>query len=241
MSHSKHGHEGGLKQTRVRRHWPALLAVILLIPALGVNAEAQNASGTATLGNSLQYGNTSYSVGCSYPSTALVGSNLTITVTLHVISLTGLVEYITNYGIVAQVFVGSQVLEGSALSTANATFLYPGSSWGPFNITIPLTANNTGLAKGDSANATLGITLRDSVFYSAPQLNVYVTEPPMQGVAGSLLIENPATSTSTSTTTPSAGPISITYAALVVAGAVMMIGAALWPRVPRSTRANQKT
>jgi hypothetical protein len=233
MAHNKvDGREGGLKRTRLPRFLPAFFAVILLIPALGANAQVQNASGTATLGNSLQYGNTSYSVKCSYPPTAVVGSNLTITVTLHVNSLTGLVEYITNYGLVAQVFVGSQVLEGSALSTANATFLYPGSSWGPFNITIPLTANNTGLAKGDSANATLGITLRDSVFYSAPQLNVYVTEPAMQGVAGGLLIENPATSTSTSTTNSHIGQTDVLYAALVAAGAVLMLGAALWPRRP---------
>lgn len=124
--------KGGAKSGRRRLrpwHLSVFLAVVLLISALGASAQAQDATGTAKLGNSLQYGNTSYSVKCTYPSTAVVGSDLVITVTLHVDSLTGLVAYITNYGLVAQVFVGSQVLQGSALSTANATFLYPGSSW----------------------------------------------------------------------------------------------------------------
>jgi len=223
----------GHRRTRLWRFVPALVAAILLIPALGAHAEVQVTSGTAQLGNTLQYGNTSYSVKYSYPSTAEVGSNLTITVTLHVNSLTGLVEYITNYGLVAEVFIGSQVLQGSFSSTQNSTFLYPGSSWGPYNITIPLTANNTGLAKGNSANATLSVTLQDNVFYAAPQLNVYVTEPAMQGVAGGLLIQNPVTSTSTSTTTSSTGQTYLPYLVLVAAGAVMMVGAALWPRRPR--------
>ena len=231
---NKDGLSWGGERTRLWPFLPVLLTVMLLVPGLSAYGEVQNATSTVTIGNTLQYGNTSYSVKCSYPSTAEVGSNLTISVTLHVNSLTGLVEYITNYGLVAQVFIGSQVLEGSVFGAENATFLYPGSSWGPNNITIPLTADNTGLAKGDSANATLGITLRDSVFYGGQGLNVYVTEPPMQGVAGGLLVQNAMTSTRTSTTASYAGQAYVLYAALVVAGAALMLGAALWPRRPSS-------
>jgi hypothetical protein len=223
----KDSRERGHRRTRPSPFLPVLVAAILLIPVLGAHAEVQVTSGTTQLGNTLHYGNTSYSVKYSYPSTAEVGSNLTITVTLHVNSLSGLVEYITNYGLVAEVFIGSQALQGSFSGTQNSTFLYPGSSWGPNNITIPLTASNTGLAKGDSANATLSISLQDNVFYGQ-QLNVYTTEPAMQGVAGSLLIQNGATSTSTSTTTSSTGQTYLPYAVLVVVGAIMMVGAALW-------------
>jgi hypothetical protein len=242
MVHDKRGgRERRPKRTWSWRFFPALLAMILLVPVTGALAQAQDTSGTVQLGNALQYGNTSYSVKYSYPSTAEVGTNLTITVTLHVDSLTGLVEYTTNYGLVAELFVGSQHLEGSVSSTQNATFLYPGSYWGPNNITIPLTANNTGVVQGESENATLSITLRDSVYYGGQQLNVVTTEPRMQGLVGSLVIQNSVTSTSTSTTASGTGQSYVPYAILAGAGAVLMLGAVLWPRGPPQGRKEPKS
>lgn len=213
--------------------FPALgtvLLMFLLAPAVGAFADVQSTSGAVQLGNSLQYGSTSYTVRYSYPSTVQVGTNLTITVTLHVDSLTGLVEYVTNYGIVAGVFVGDQRLEGSVSSGQNSTFLYPGSSWGPYNITIPLTANNTGLIEGSLANGTVSLTLGDTVYYGSQQLNVYVTEPPMQGAAGSLVIQNAVRSTVTSTTAPGPGHDYFPYAFMVIAGVVLILGSVFWPR-----------
>ncbi len=218
-----------------------LLAVVLFLAVLTSHAEVQYTSGAVQLGNTLQYGSTSYSVKYSYPSTAEVGTNLTISVTLHVNSLTGLVEYITGYGLVADIFMGNQHLQGSVSSGQNSPFLYPGSNWGPENITIPLTADNTGLSIGASANATVSMTLEDTVYFGGQQLNVYITEPGMQGAAGSLVVQNAVTSSSTSATGTGSGQTYVLYITLVVAGAVLMLGAVLWPRAPRSTLAAKES
>ena len=107
MLHKKNDcREWGKKRALSFRFLYVLLALVLLIPLPGAYAEVQNTSSTVQLGNSLQYGNTSYSVTCSFPSTVEVGTNLTIAVTLHVDSLTGLVEYISNYALVVELFVG---------------------------------------------------------------------------------------------------------------------------------------
>jgi hypothetical protein len=203
-------------------------ASLLVAPTLGASGATQDSSGTILLGNSLEYGSTSYSVDYSYPSILAVGTNLTISVTLHVTALTGLVEYIADYGLTAQLFLGGRIITGYALSAPNATFLYPGSIWGPNEITIPLTANNTGLANGSSENATVSIKLEDMVFYGSQALSVYTTEPPMQGAAGSLLVENEVVSSSHSST--GAGQADLLYGSLAAAGVVMLVAAAFWPR-----------
>lgn len=207
---------------------------MLVVPAAGAGAQAQDVSGSVDLGNSLQYGNTSYTVSYSYPSTAEVGNNFTIALTLHVNAFTGLVEYITNYGFVAEVFINGLVLQGTVSGNENLTLLYPGSSWGPNNVTIPLTENNTGLAKGESANATVSVTLQDTVYYGGQQLNVYVTEPRMQGHAGGFLVSNAVSPVTSSNPGPGAGSSYLPYAALTVVGAALVLWAAVWPRRPES-------
>lgn len=203
-----------------------VLVVLLMLLAVSGRAEAQSSSGSAQLGNSLQYGTTSYTVHYSYPSTADVGTNLTISVSVHVNAFSGLVEYIANYALDVDLFVNGQVLQESVFSGSNATFLYPGSTWGPTNVVFPLNATATGLAGGQSTNATVSVILRDGIYYGAPY-NVFTTEPPMQGGAGSLTIQNAAT-TSTTTTTAQGGAY-LPYALLVAVGVVLILGAAFWP------------
>src|SRR6266480_5423778 len=153
---------GTSTRTAFRRFLLGLLAVILFTPLQGANAA--DPSGTVPLSNTLAYGNTAYSVAYSYPSTAQVGTNLTVKVSLHVISLTGLVEYVNQYRLHLSVAVGTnRVLTGDVASNQNSSHLYPGSTWGPFNVTIPLTEDNTGLVKGQSANATMIIALQDQI------------------------------------------------------------------------------
>ena len=89
--------------------------MVLLIQSQKTYAAVESTSGSVHLGNTLQYGATAYSVEYSYPSTAEVGTSLTIAVTLHVDSLTGLVEYIYNYQLIAKVFIGANVLDGQRL------------------------------------------------------------------------------------------------------------------------------
>ena len=229
--------------TTARRHLLALFTLVLLIPIQNVSAAVQTTSGTTHMSNTLQYGTTAYSVDYSYPSTARVGTNLTVSVTLHVSSLTGLVEYLYDYRLVVNVYVGPQnVLNGSITGGVIPLFLYAGSTWGPNNVTIPLTAGNTGLAKGASANATLSINLQDTVYIGGRDIALYLTEPPLQGQAGGLLIQNTITSSSTSSGGQGAPQTSQTYVpyALVASGVVLMLLAVFLTRGPRSPKSPPK-
>jgi hypothetical protein len=211
----------------------AALAVLVLT-SLGSSAHAEETSGTVQLGNSLKYGDTSYSVDYTFPAAAQVGTNLTIDVTLHVDSLTGLLQYISAYVLSAKVFVGNQQINGSVSLTQDKNFLYPGQTWGPYNITIPLSENDTGLAKGEEANATVGIILQDSVFNGSPY-NVLSTEPPMEGAAGSLLIVNPTTSALTNhSIAGQGGETYLPYFLLTGAGLVVVLAAAFWLRARKN-------
>ena len=211
---------------------------MLMISFQGVSAAAQITSGsTQVLGNTLPRGTTAYVVYYSYPSTAQVGTNITIALTLHVNSLSGIVHYVSNCNLEVQVFVGTHELHGSVHSPATAANLYAGSSWGPNNVTIPLTAENTGLAKGESANA-IAVCVpscegRDYVSYGAP-ISAYVPEQPMQGLGGSFVIENAVGSTGTSTAGPEWSDVqSILPYALIASGAILMVAAAVLTRRPR--------
>jgi hypothetical protein len=237
----------GGREVGVRRTLPcrllALLSIVLVAPIYIVHGAAQITSGTTQLSNTLQYGNTVYSVDYSYPSTAEVGTNLTISVTLHVNSLTGLVEHVNDFRLVANVYVGPQlVLNGSIAGGDQPLFLHPGSTWGPFGVSIPLTARNTGVAKGASANATVSITLIDTIWVArpivGPMAGDYYTEPAMQGAAGALVIQNAVASTNSTTGQGTVQTI-LPYA-LLASGAVLVLLFVLFPRARRSLQANQK-
>ncbi|MGH9918289.1 MAG: hypothetical protein ACRD6W_05385 [Nitrososphaerales archaeon] len=225
---------------------PLLVTLILLSPFQGAMAAAQVESGmTQTLGNSTNQGTTSYVVYYTYPSTAPVGSNLTISLSLHVGSFSGVIEFIVGYEMQVALYVGEQeqqvTLAGPAGFNASS-FLYPGGIWGPVNATFPLTENNTGLALGESANATFSVTLLDSIYVGAPYLHIE-TEDPMQGQGGTVLIENGVTSTTSSTsigsTTGNGGQTLLPYA-LLASGAVLIAGAIIVPRGPRPPAPNAK-
>jgi hypothetical protein len=235
--------EDGAHRTLPRRFLLVLVTIILLTPFYGVYAAAQITSGTTHLSNTLQYGVTVYSVDYSYPSTAEVGSNLTISVTLHVNSLTELVEYVNDFRLVANVYVGPQlVLNGSIAGGGKPLFLHPGSTLGPIGISIPLTARNTGVAEGASANATVSVTLVDTIWVARPLVGPasgdYYTEPAMQGAAGALVIHNAVASTNSSTGQGTVQTI-LPYA-LLVSGAALVLLFVFFPRGPRSPQTNQK-
>ncbi|HVB95061.1 MAG TPA: hypothetical protein VND41_00480 [Nitrososphaerales archaeon] len=237
------GREGRARPSALRL-FPVLFTLVLLISFQGANAAVQVTSGvTQQMGNILPQGNTSYEVLYSYPSTADVGTNLTIALTLHITAFSGQIEYILGYALEAQLFIGGYELNSTIFGPSgfnSSAFLYPGAYWGPNNFTFPLTQVNSGLAKGQSANASLNIILRDTVYYGVPVLR-YFTEPAMEAQGGSLLIENPVASTTTSTSTSSqgGGQTLLPYA-LLGSGAVLMVAAAFLPRGPRSAQASQK-
>jgi len=226
---------------------PLVATLILLAPFQTAMAAAQIESGTTQqLGNVTNQGTTSYVIYYTYPSTAPVGSNLTISLSLHVGSFSGVIEFIVGYEMQVQLYVGAQeqqvTLAGPGGFNASS-FLYPGGIWGPVNATFPLTENNTGLALGQSTNATFSVTLLDSIYVGAPYLHIE-TENPMQGQGGTILIENAVTSTTSSTsigsTTSNSGSQTLLPYALLASGAVLIAGAIVLPRGPRSPPPNQK-
>jgi hypothetical protein len=236
---------GGRKGSRARRDvsrciLPILLAMLILFPVQNTHAAVQTTSGTTQLSNTLTVGDTAYSVEYSYPSTAQVGTNLTLTFTVHVDSLTGLVEYLYSYSLVVDVSIGQDVLRGSITSDNGANYLYPGSNWGPNNVTIPLTEGSTGLAKGASTNATVSVTLEDTEWWGAP-LSIFQTEPAMQGAAGSLVIQDSVASTTTSSATSQGGGQTQTYLpyALIGSAAILAVLAVFMPDGPRPHQTNR--
>jgi len=242
-----HGREGGGAWSALKRYLPLLLTVILLGTFQSAGAAAQVESGsTQQLGNTMTHGSTSYVVDYTYPSMAQVGTNLTISVTLHVGQFGGLIAYTSAYELRVALDVGAQQQQVTLYGPAgfnSSSFLYPGGIWGPNNATFPLTEANTGLAVGQSANATFSVTLLDSVAIGYPY-NQYETEPAMQGQGGTLLIQNGVTSStssssSSSTSGRSTGQTVLPYA-LLASGAVLIAGAILLPRGPRQPPPNQK-
>jgi hypothetical protein len=220
------------------------LALVPLIPFQTAQAEVPFTSGTIPLGNTLQFGSTSYTIYYSYPPVAQVGTNMTIVVTLRVGLLTGSVDYVANYRILADVFIGGQLVsEGSVKADTTAAYLYSGTSWGPNNVTLPLTEANTGLSKGNSANASLRLRLQDQVFAVIPIYGgTFTSEPAMEGSAGSVLIQDavPTSTTSTSTGhTTNTNTTTILPYALLGAGLVLMVVAVVLPKGSRTPQGNK--
>jgi len=224
-----------------------MLPILILLGTFqSAGAAVQIISGsTQQLGNSMAHGSTTYVVDYTYPSAAQVGTNLTISLSLHVGQFSGLIGYITAYQLQVALDVGAQQLQVTLYGPGGfnaSSFLYPGGIWGPNNATFPLTEANTGLAVGQSANATFSVTLLDSVAIGYPY-NQYVTEPAMQGQGGTLLIQNVVTSTTSSTssisTSVSTGQAVLPYA-LLASGAILIAAAIFLPRGPRQAPPNQK-
>lgn len=207
-----------------------LLVIALLLSFRSVSASVETTSGTVALSNILNYGTTGYTVDYAYPSVTQVGTNLTISLTLIVDSQTGLVDYTTAYNLLVDVYVGNEpALKGSVNSSLNAPFLYQGARWGPNNVTIPLTAANTGLKKGESANATVSVTLQSAVYYSLP-VETSETQPAMEGQAGTLVVQNGVPSGA------SAAGNGYYTVALVSSGVILVLIAVVMPRGPRPSR-----
>jgi hypothetical protein len=219
----------------------SLGAIILLAP---FQAATATTGATHTIGNDITgIGTTSYVVRYSYPSMARVGTNLTVSLTLYLNEFEGEVEYIDKYAMELQLFVGTNVLSETINGPValNAS-LYPGAEWGPENFTFPLTESGTGVAPGTSENATLMVTLEDSVFYyglgAFEGMGTYEeTEPPMQASAGSLVIANPPTSLANHST-GSRGVEIPYYLTASATGLVLLLGVGLWLR-RRTNRAIQ--
>jgi len=172
-----------------------VLLLLILVAPVSVAFASSNApqvvSGTDTIPVSLTAGNSVYSISYSYPASADVGSNLTVAIGLGVVSFTGDKLYVSSYSLSALISFPSGKTVSDSISVSNSSaFIYEGGTAAPTSIVLPLTAENSGLAPGQSTlvNVTVGFT--DEVWYEPPVGNYY----PEYGsvVVGQAVVTNPA-------------------------------------------------
>ena len=203
------------------RGLPLFLIFLMSVAAPVAVASPQTLSGTKNIPVNLTNGNSVYSIYYSYPASAQVGGNVTVTVSLGVVSFTGDKLYVRSYALsVLLPFANGKVLNRTITVTNASPFVYAGGSTEPANLTLGLTPENTGLPSGQSTavNVTVGFT--DEVWYEPPVSNYY----PEFGsaVVGSLLVQS-----------PSPAPI-LQPVALMGAGVVLLaLGLLVRRRVPK--------
>lgn len=146
----------------------AALAILLLSASLYHPANAASAKDfEVTSQNYL--GQADMTVAYNASATAVVGDNLTVGVEVYVGNFTGSDLYVRDYVLVATLFSDDHSTNASVGSPApTQRFLYPGARWGPFIVSIPVTAEDTGLSPGQDVNASLTLDLITDVAYSAP-------------------------------------------------------------------------
>ncbi len=152
-----------------------LIASSMVLSGVSVQALGPNESGTTHLSSSGAYGSSYFTVNYQYQSTVSTGSNLVVSLTLHVDSITGQEAYILNYEFVVTVYVDlSHVLKAAvgevnlANNTGQGRVLYPGAHWGPVNVTLPVSSSNTGIPTGQLKNANVSITLNFEAWIGTP-------------------------------------------------------------------------
>lgn len=162
------------------------IAFLLIAGQLVAGAAAQSTvvSGSFVVTNRNPNGTSMYTVDYRYPSAVTVGANLTVTVTLEVNELSGLKLYLDNYSAYVTLFdasghfLATKGLAANVYTTVSALtqtrYLYPGSHWGPVNVTVPVLASATGLAPGQSELGNLSIAIFTSVWYDHPVSTHYV-------------------------------------------------------------------
>lgn len=147
-------------------------------------------AGSVHLSTTASYGGGAYTVEYDVPASAAVGTNLTIPVKLTVNDLTGMNSYILRYFILVTVYIDlTHVLTGKVGEPTGAQALYAGGHWGPYNVTIPLTENNTGIPPGKAINATVAVALQDQMWVAYPY-DYNFPEASQQGPAGFIIIHN---------------------------------------------------
>src|SRR5438132_7296636 len=160
-----------------------------LVPANQFQIRNQDVSGTS-----------GYTVFYYVPPTAKTGSNLNVSVLLYVDTLTGLKLYVRDYGLTVAVDLGKghTIIRSANVSIVEQKWLYPGGRWGPLNISLPITEQDTGLAPGQAVRANVTISLLATIWYDSPIFN-YLPESG-DGRVGSVYVQGVGPAVSGSST-----------------------------------------
>ena len=175
-----------------------------LVPANQFQIRNQDVSGTS-----------SYTIFYYVPPTAKTGSNLNVTVLLYLDTLTGLKLYVRDYGLTVAVDLGKghTIIRSANVSVVEQKWLYPGGRWGPLNISLPITEQDTGLAPGQAVRANVTISLLATIWYDSPIFN-YLPESG-DGRVGSVYVQGVGHAVSGSST--------IVSFLLITGGAVLLV------------------
>ncbi len=174
------------KTARTVREPTFLAALFVLVLLVGSSANAARAA--SPLGSQVTLTNvdpngqgvSTFSVYYSLPQQASVGSPLVVPVYLYVDNLTKLMVFLFDYSVQISVSLnnGKQISGQAGVNSTEAADnlgalqLHEGESWGPTNVTIPLTPSNTGLAQGQEALGTATLTVNADVWFNEP-INFY--------------------------------------------------------------------
>jgi len=162
---------------------PTLLGVVfVLILVLGASANA--ARGDTTLSSQVTLANVdpkgqgtgTFNVFYNLPQQVQVGTNVTVPIKLYVDNLTVLMSFLQDYNVSVSLSLsnGNQisgqvgVTAAEAATNLGALQLHAGQTWGPVNITLPLTPANTGLSPGQEVLANATLNLHTDVWFVQP-------------------------------------------------------------------------
>jgi hypothetical protein len=125
-------------------------------------------------------------------ATAVVGTNLTVGALVSVDNMTGSELYVRDYVLLVTLFCDDHTVKSSVGSpTPTQRYLYPGARWGPLNVSVPLTEEDTGLSPGQTANASVTLSLITDISYSEPGYGVSGYTPVFGESSTFVLIHDP--------------------------------------------------
>jgi len=190
-----------------------LLAALIYLPL--PSASGLVPSNQFQIRNQDVSGTSGYTIFYYVPPTAETGSNLNVSVLLYVNTLTGLKIYVRDYGLTVAVDLGKghTIIRSANVSVVEQKWLYPGGRWGPLNISLPLTEQDTGLAPGQAVRANVTISLLATIWYDSPIFN-YLPESG-EGRVGSVYVQGVGHAVSGSST--------IVSFLLITSGAVLLV------------------
>jgi len=176
-----------------------LFTAVLILSVIPPLTSGQTEGGSAAMATYGAHGNNYFTLQYHYSENVKTGSDLVMALTLFVNNITGQESYIINYELVVTVYVDlTHVVEASVGSTTglgntSGRPLYPGSHWGPLNVTLPISESNSGVSAGQSRNASIGVALNYEVWLELPY-NYDLTEG-TQASAGSVIVQGPSSTT----------------------------------------------
>ena len=193
----------------------AKCAVTVAILLIAQHAHALVPSDSFQITSPSSSGTSAYTIYYHVSPTARIGTSLNVTVMLVVDELTGLKLYVQDYGLTAILQFGNGHFIGNSVNVTYVSHerLYAGGRWGPLNISLPLTEQNTGLSAGQMVTANITIGLLTTVWNDVP-VGMFIPDSG-QRVASSVQVADPVGT--------GAPPVSIIQYALIFSGVGVLV------------------